>query len=48
MAIHDIMDLDTFKLIIRSIAESENLEACGGVGADAAFGQFRAEHRLFE
>lgn len=29
MAIHDIMDLDTFKLIVKSIAESENLEVMG-------------------
>ena len=29
MTINDIMDLDTFKLIVRSIAESENLEAMG-------------------
>lgn len=29
MAKHDMMDLDTFKLIIRSIAESENLETMG-------------------
>ncbi|UCD30955.1 MAG: GAF domain-containing protein [Desulfobacterales bacterium] len=29
MAIHDMMNLDTFKFILRSIAESENLETMG-------------------